>query len=29
MRTSVSSEVYGKFNKKEEFVPKVIPKSES
>lgn len=27
MRTSVSSEVYGKFNKKGAFVPKVVPKS--
>jgi hypothetical protein len=28
MRTSVSSEVYGHFHKKEKFVPKVINKSE-
>lgn len=28
MRTSVSSEVYGKFNKKQDFKPKVVPKSE-
>lgn len=27
-RTSVSAEVYGAFNKKTQFVPKVIPKSE-
>jgi len=27
MRISVSAEVYGKFAKKEEYVPKVIPKS--
>jgi len=26
-RSSVSAEVYGSFNKKEEFVPRVIPKS--
>lgn len=28
MRTSVSAEVYGQFNKKEDFQPRVIPKSE-
>lgn len=26
-RAAVSAEVYGKWNKKEDFVPKVIPKS--
>jgi len=28
MRDSVSAEVYGAFNKKENYVPKVVPKSE-
>jgi len=28
MRSSVSAEVYGSFNKKESYVPKVIPKGE-
>lgn len=28
MRDSVSAEVYGNFNKKEDFVPKVVPKNE-
>lgn len=27
-RTSVSAEVYGSFNKKGQYVPKIIPKSE-
>lgn len=27
-RTSVSAEVYGKFNKKEDFKPRVIPKTQ-
>jgi cAMP-dependent protein kinase regulator len=27
-RSSVSAEVYGMFNKKEEFTPKIIPKSD-
>ena len=29
MRQSVSAEVYGEYNKKAKFVPKVIPKSSS
>ena len=28
-RTSVSAEVYGKFNKKENFKPKVVPKTQA
>jgi len=28
MRTSVSAEAYGKFNKKKDFKAKVIPKTE-
>lgn len=28
MRDSVSAEVYGEFNKKNDFIAKVIPKSE-
>lgn len=28
MRSSVSAEVYGAFNKKESFVPKFVPKGE-
>lgn len=28
MRDSVSAEVYGEFNKKNEFVPNIVPKSE-
>lgn len=28
IRTSVSAEVYGNFNKKGQYVPKIIPKSE-
>lgn len=28
MRDSVSAEVYGEFNKKENYVPVVVPKSE-
>eukprot|EP00825_Cyclidium_porcatum_P049133 TRINITY_DN841_c0_g2_i2.p1 TRINITY_DN841_c0_g2~~TRINITY_DN841_c0_g2_i2.p1 ORF type:complete len:375 (+),score=79.28 TRINITY_DN841_c0_g2_i2:148-1272(+) len=28
MRTSVSSEAYGKFNKKQDFKPKIVPKSQ-
>ncbi len=28
MRTSVSAEVYGKFNKKGDFKAKVVPKNE-
>jgi len=28
-RTSVSAEVFGKYNKKEEYVPLVIPKSQA
>jgi hypothetical protein len=28
MRASVSAEVYGDFNKKKEYVPKIVPKSE-
>lgn len=28
MRDSVSAEVYGSFNKKTDYVPKVVPKSE-
>ncbi len=29
MRNSVSAEAYGTFNKKEDYKPRVIPKSES
>jgi len=29
MRNSVSAEAYGTFNKKEDYEPRVIPKSES
>lgn len=28
MRTSVSAEVYGKFNTKKEYIPKIVPKNE-
>ena len=28
MRISVSAEAYGKFNKKSDYVPRVVPKTE-